>query len=81
MNVPLYRFKGQRPGPKVYIQSSIHGAEVQGNVVIYHLVQLLNGSPDILLRSVLIHCLNPLARIDLGLHASLGLLILFGLIS
>ena len=41
MNVPLYRFKGDKPGPKVYIQSSIHGAEVQGNVVIYHLIQTL----------------------------------------
>ncbi|WJG10331.1 succinylglutamate desuccinylase/aspartoacylase family protein [Aliiglaciecola sp. LCG003] len=41
MNVPLYRFKGSQPGPKVYIQSSIHGAEVQGNVVIYHLIQIL----------------------------------------
>ena len=45
MNVPLYRFKGQRPGPKVYIQSSIHGAEVQGNVVIYHLIQWLKNIP------------------------------------
>ncbi|HCV18499.1 MAG TPA: peptidase M14, partial [Alteromonas sp.] len=32
MNVPVYHIIGQRPGPKVYIQSSIHGAEVQGNV-------------------------------------------------
>lgn len=39
MNVPLYRFIGEKPGPKVYIQSSIHGAEVQGNVVIYHLIK------------------------------------------
>ncbi|GAC12780.1 M14 family metallopeptidase [Aliiglaciecola lipolytica] len=43
MNVPLYRFKGNQPGPKVYMQSSIHGAEVQGNVVIYHLIQLLKN--------------------------------------
>jgi uncharacterized protein len=41
MNVPIYRFKGKDSGPKVYIQSSIHGAEVQGNVVIYHLIQWL----------------------------------------
>ena len=41
MNVPIYRMKGARPGPTVYIQSSIHGAEVQGNVVIYHLIQRL----------------------------------------
>ncbi|GAA0858923.1 succinylglutamate desuccinylase/aspartoacylase domain-containing protein [Aliiglaciecola litoralis] len=45
MKVPLYRFKGSKPGPKVYIQSSIHGAEVQGNVVIYHLIQTLKELP------------------------------------
>ncbi|MDC8830726.1 succinylglutamate desuccinylase/aspartoacylase domain-containing protein [Alteromonas gilva] len=45
MNVPVYRIKGQRPGPTVYIQSSIHGAEVQGNVVIYHLIQWLQDTP------------------------------------
>lgn len=45
MKVPLYRFKGQQNGPKVYIQSSIHGAEVQGNVVIFHLIQILKTLP------------------------------------
>ena len=45
MNVPVYHIKGKRPGPKVYIQSSIHGAEVQGNVVIYHLIQWLQNMP------------------------------------
>ncbi|MBU3002211.1 succinylglutamate desuccinylase/aspartoacylase domain-containing protein [Paraglaciecola arctica] len=45
MNVPMYRFVGAKPGPKVYIQSSIHGAEVQGNVVIYQLVQWLKTLP------------------------------------
>lgn len=45
MNVPIYTVKGDAPGPKVYIQSSIHGAEVQGNVVIYHLLQLLKQLP------------------------------------
>lgn len=43
MHVPVYRIRGPRPGPKVYIQSSIHGAEVQGNVVIYHLLQRLKS--------------------------------------
>ncbi|WP_189406879.1 succinylglutamate desuccinylase/aspartoacylase domain-containing protein [Alteromonas halophila] len=41
LNVPVYHIKGSQPGPRVYIQSSIHGAEVQGNVVIYHLLQQL----------------------------------------
>ena len=45
LNVPVYRFNSNIPGPKVYIQSSIHGAEVQGNVVIYHLIQRLKQLP------------------------------------
>lgn len=45
LNVPVYRFKSSVPGPKAYIQSSIHGAEVQGNVVIYHLIQALQKAP------------------------------------
>lgn len=44
LNVPIYRFKSDIPGPKVYIQSSVHGAEVQGNVVIYHLIQALQSA-------------------------------------
>lgn len=58
MHVPLYRFKGTAPGPKVYIQSSIHGAEVQGNVVIYHLIQQLLAR-DICGEVVLVPNCNP----------------------
>jgi predicted deacylase len=43
LNVPIYRINNGLDGPTVYIQSSIHGAEVQGNVVIYHLLQALKG--------------------------------------
>ena len=28
LNVPIYRISDNAPGPSVYIQSSIHGAEV-----------------------------------------------------
>lgn len=45
LHVPIYKFEGSQPGPKVYIQSSIHGAEVQGNVVIHHLINLLKTLP------------------------------------
>ncbi|WP_341503642.1 succinylglutamate desuccinylase/aspartoacylase family protein [Gallaecimonas sp. GXIMD4217] len=38
---PLYRFRGRGCGPSVYIQANLHGAEVQGNAVIYQLLQLL----------------------------------------
>lgn len=42
LNVPIYTLSDNIPGPKVYIQSSIHGSEVQGNVVIYHLMEALS---------------------------------------
>lgn len=45
LNVPIYTFTSTVPGPTVYIQSSIHGAEVQGNVVLYHLLQALKTAP------------------------------------
>ena len=45
LNVPVYTFEGSMPGPTVYIQSSIHGAEVQGNTVIYHILKSLQSEP------------------------------------
>ncbi|MGB3725011.1 MAG: succinylglutamate desuccinylase/aspartoacylase family protein [Glaciecola sp.] len=44
LNVPIYTISDNKPGPTVYIQSSIHGAEVQGNVVIFHLLQALQNT-------------------------------------
>ncbi|WP_372871395.1 succinylglutamate desuccinylase/aspartoacylase family protein [Shewanella sp.] len=41
LSLPVYRFKGKGAGPSVYIQANVHGAEVQGNAVIYQLMKLL----------------------------------------
>ena len=39
LTVPVYRLKGQSDAPSVYIQANMHGAEVQGNAVIYELLK------------------------------------------
>jgi len=49
LTVPVYRIKGNQQGPDVYIQANMHGAEVQGNAVIFQLLEQLktielNGS-------------------------------------
>jgi len=44
LTVPVYRFKGQANGPSAYIQANMHGAEVQGNAVIYQLMELLRAT-------------------------------------
>tara|TARA_R110000737_G_scaffold25195_4_gene43887 strand:+ start:9384 stop:10532 length:1149 start_codon:yes stop_codon:yes gene_type:complete len=49
LTVPVYRIKGKQQGPNVYIQANMHGAEVQGNAVIFQLLEQfktleLNGS-------------------------------------
>ena len=49
LTVPVYRLKGKQQGPDVYLQANMHGAEVQGNAVIFQLLEQLktidlNGS-------------------------------------
>jgi predicted deacylase len=41
LTIPVYRVKGNGSGPSVYIQANMHGAEVQGNAVIYQLLEQL----------------------------------------
>ncbi|OHU86055.1 MULTISPECIES: succinylglutamate desuccinylase/aspartoacylase family protein [Pseudoalteromonas] len=41
LTIPVYRMMGNGSGPKVYIQANMHGAEVQGNAVIYQLLEQL----------------------------------------
>jgi predicted deacylase len=43
LTVPVYRLSGNRQGPSVYIQANMHGAEVQGNAVIFQLLELLKN--------------------------------------
>ncbi|OUR82059.1 hypothetical protein A9Q75_06785 [Colwellia psychrerythraea] len=42
LTVPVYVFKAENnSSPSVYIQANMHGAEVQGNAVIFQLLELL----------------------------------------
>lgn len=41
LGLKTYEIEGDAPGPEVHIQSSIHGAEIQGNAVIYKLIEFL----------------------------------------
>jgi hypothetical protein len=43
LTIPVYRLKGNGTGPSVYIQANMHGAEVQGNAVIYQLLEHLKN--------------------------------------
>jgi len=43
----VYQFRGATSGKKAYIQANLHGAEIAGNAVIYHLIDLLSTlDPD-----------------------------------
>lgn len=43
LTVPVYRMIGTEQGPNVYIQANMHGAEVQGNAVIFQLLEQLKN--------------------------------------
>ena len=41
LNLDRYTFTSPQPGPTVYLQASVHGAEIQGQGVLYYLMQYL----------------------------------------
>jgi predicted deacylase len=69
LTVPVYSFENQSSGspsciennvPNVYIQANMHGAEVQGNAVIFQLLELLKNC-DIRSNITLVPYANPVA--------------------
>lgn len=43
LSLQVYKFKGDRPGKKAYIQANLHGAEIVGNGVIQKLIEYLSA--------------------------------------
>ncbi len=43
LSLQVYKFIGQQPGKKVYIQSNLHGAEIVGNAVIQELMRFFSS--------------------------------------
>jgi predicted deacylase len=61
LTVPVYTFKqGSCSSPNVYIQANMHGAEVQGNAVIFQLLELLQQC-DLKGNITLVPYANPVA--------------------
>ena len=61
LTVPVYSYKPRvNSAPNVYIQANMHGAEVQGNAVIFQLLELLKNC-DIQGNITLVPYANPVA--------------------
>ena len=61
LTVPVYSYKPEEStAPNVYIQANMHGAEVQGNAVIFQLLELLKEC-DIQANITLVPYANPIA--------------------
>ena len=61
LTVPVYSYKTEgNTAPNVYIQANMHGAEVQGNAVIFQLLELLKYC-DIQGNITLVPYANPVA--------------------
>lgn len=43
LSLQVYKFVGQQPGKKAYIQANLHGAEIVGNAVIHQLIEFLTA--------------------------------------
>ncbi len=74
LSLQLYRFQGGMSGPKVYLQSNLHGAEIVGNAVIHQLLEwLIHLKPDRLHGEIwLVPVCNPLATNQRSHYFSTG---------
>jgi hypothetical protein len=43
VSLQVYKFIGEQPGKKVYIQANLHGSEIVGNAVIQQLIEYLSS--------------------------------------
>jgi len=59
LTIPIFRFRGRGKGPRVHIQASVHGAELQGSAVVYALLRALSQSHEPVGEMVLIPLANP----------------------
>jgi uncharacterized protein len=63
LSINVIEISGKCDGPVVYIQSSVHGAETQGNLVIYKLIEYLKNN-EITGKVILVPNANPYACIQ-----------------
>lgn len=66
LHIQTFTIEGISPGPEVHIQANVHGAEIQGNVVIYELLNFFLNH-DFKGKITFIPCANPMA-----LHSKSG---------
>ncbi|MEH2378834.1 MAG: succinylglutamate desuccinylase/aspartoacylase family protein [Nostoc sp.] len=74
LSLQVYKFIGDQPGKKVYIQSNLHGAEIAGNAVIHQLIEFLltiNDS-DLVGEIWLVPVCNPMGTNERSHHFSPG---------
>mgnify|MGYP001797890334 CR=1 FL=1 len=74
LSLQVYKFIGQSPGKKVYIQSNLHGAEIVGNAVIHQLIQFLwtLDNTDLIGEIWLLPVCNPMGTNQRSHHFSSG---------
>ena len=68
LSIKTYTLKGNKPGPHVHIQASVHGAEIQGNAVILKLMEKLKGL-ELTGSLTLIPLANPYATLNKHVHS------------
>lgn len=66
-SVPIFRFTGEQPGKKVYIQANIHGPEIAGIGAAYDLIGLLREEKNLHGSITVIPSINPV-----GLDTKVG---------
>ena len=71
VHLRVYEFDSKEPGPTVYIQANVHGSELQGNAVIYHVLEHLKQG-DFKGRWIIVPQANPVGINSKSIHFTNG---------
>lgn len=64
LTIDHYSFDFEEPGPEIYLQANLHGAEIIGTVILKELIDYLKQNPYEKGKVKITPCANPLAVID-----------------
>ena len=72
LTVQAYIFKGNKPGPKIYLQGNLHGPEVFGTALLLELIQAIKKMKKIRGELIVVPCANPMGVNQVSYNSMIG---------
>jgi len=72
LTTQAYIFKGNKPGPKIYLQGNLHGPEVFGTALLLELIQVIKKMKQMRGELIIVPCANPMGVNQTSYNSMIG---------